>query len=324
MSLLITGGTGFLGSYLARYALLEKAENKIVILDKYIDRGRIEDILDQVLIVEGDITDLNTVKSVVESHSIDHIAHFAFILGSPALGQMIPYVQVQSLGTANIFEAARSSGVKRVLFASSVGVYGKQDTEYLTETLIPNPTGPYGSSKLWGEALGRYYTQEIGLEVVSLRFGSTYGLGRAWRGSYNSGLLTPPKQTHYMAKVEDAVDGNIIEMPRDDIMSDWTYAADAAQAAWLALHTDHLPYHLYNVCSERQCVGDFTKILRELLPESVISISKTKLANNPHPPMDNRRLREIGFTPRYTLKSGLEDYIKRILAYKEYSQKYSL
>jgi UDP-glucose 4-epimerase len=314
-----TGGTGFLGSYFTRYALLKGGEKQIVVLDNYIDRGRIEDVRESVTLIEGDVSQTDTVRAVVEDHGIDRIAHFAFILGSPAIGQMIPYVRVQALGTANVFEAARLAGVKRVLFCSSVAAYGRQEAALLTEDLAVNPTEPYGSSKVWSEALGRYYTQELGLEVVSLRFGSTYGLGRARRGSYSSGLLNPPREIHYMARVEEAVRGRAIEMPQDDALADWTYAMDAAQAGWCALSADQLPHHLYNVSSERRRVGDFTRALRELLPDAVIRTSETQ-PDHSHKPMDGRSLKkELGFTPRYTLKSGLEDYIERIRAYERHS-----
>lgn len=314
MTILVTGGTGFLGSYFTRYALREGGEARIVAFDKYADRGRIADVLDRVTLIEGDVSDPEAVRSVIENHGIDRIVHFAFILGSPPPGKMIPYVQVQSLGTANVFEAARLAGVKRVVFGSSVAAYGRQDAAVLREDLSVDPMEPYGFSKVWGEALGRHYTQQLGLEVASLRFGSTFGLGRAWRGSYSSGLLQPPRDIHYMAKVEEALRGSAIEMPRDDAVADWTYAGDAAQAVWLALTANRLPYHLYNVSSERRCVGDFTQAMRELLPEATITISEAE-PGNPHAAMDNSRLKALGFAPRYTLKSGLEDYIERIRAY---------
>ena len=55
-------------------------------------------------------------------------------------------------------------------------------------------------------------------------------------------------------------------MPRDDAMADWTYAADAAQAAWLALNAPELPHRLYNVGAERRPVGEFTRAMRKLHP----------------------------------------------------------
>lgn len=323
MAVLITGGTGFLGAYLTRYALREGGEQRIVVLDRYVERARIADVLDRVTVVEGDVSDTDTVQAAIAEHGIDRIAHFAFILGSPLPGRMIDYVKVQALGTANVFEAARLAGVKRVLFASSVAAYGKQEVATLTEDLVRNPDNPYGAAKAWGECLADHYTRQLGLEVVTVRFGSTYGLGRARRGSYASGMLDPPRQTHYMARVEDAARGLPITMPRDDAMADWTYAADAAQAGWLALSAGHLPHHLYNVGAERRPVGDYTQALRELLPDAEISVSPTETPGNAHLPMDATRLREdLGFAPKYSLKTGVADYIRCIRAYDSYAEKH--
>jgi nucleoside-diphosphate-sugar epimerase len=293
----------------------------VVVLDRYVDRGRIADALDRVTLIEGDVTDAEVVRSTIEKHDVDRVAHFAFMLGSPTPGHMIPYVRVQCLGTATVFEQARAAGVARVLFCSSVAAYGAQTASPLSEDLVVNPTEPYGSSKVWGEALGRHYAAELGLEVVSLRFGSTYGLGRAWRGSYNSGLLNLPAESHYMARVEEVVRGKPIELPRGDAVVDWTYAADSAQAVWLALTADRLPHHLYNVRSERRPVSDFTRVLQELLPKADIKTSESELPGHAHPSMDNSRLiSDLGFRPKYPLETGLRDYISRIHAYDGYEQ----
>ena len=123
--------------------------------------------------------------------------------------------------------------------------------------------------------------------------------------------------------VEDAVRGKPIELPRGDAVVDWTYAADSAQAAWLALTAAQLPHHLYNVRSERRPIGDFTRALRELVPEADISTSETELPGNAHPSMDNSRLTsDLGFTPKYPLETGLRDYISRIHAYDSYQQQH--
>lgn len=312
MPLLITGGTGFLGAYLTRYAL-SMGEKYVVVLDRYADRGRIADVLDRVILVEGDVSDTDAVRAIIAEHGIDRIAHFAFVLGSPATGQMINYIKVQALGTANVFECAREAGVKRVLFASSVAAYGAQDASLLDESLIPNPQSLYGASKVWAEAMAEHYTKHLNLEIVTVRYGSTYGLGRAWRGSYSSGLLPVPAETHYMARVEQAVRGVPITMPNSQVLADWTYGADAAQAAWLALTAENLPHHLYNVGAERLPVGDYTRAMKMLLPEAQIAVMETEMPGNAHVPMCAARLRDdLGFTPRYSLMHGLADYIERI------------
>jgi len=124
-----------------------------------------------------------------------------------------------------------------------------------------------------------------------------------------------------MARIEAAVRGQPIAMPRDDAEADWTYAGDAAQAAWLALTADELPHHLYNVGTERRCVRDFTKVLRELLPEATITTAGDEAPGNAHAPMDASRLKnDLGFAPRFTLRSGAEDYIRRIRIYDAFQQ----
>lgn len=317
MTLLITGGTGFLGSYLTRLAVAQGVP--VIVLDRYPDRGRIADVIDRVTLIEGDIADPDLLGSAIARHDVERIAHFAFILGSPKPGQMLPYVQVQCMGTANVFEAARVAGVKRVLYASSVAAYGSQQATLLTENLVPNPSEPYGSCKAWAEAMGRHYSVQLGLEVVSLRFGSTYGFGRGSRGSYSSGLLETPRNVHYMARVDDAVRGRAIELPRDDALADWTYAGDAARAAWLALTAPSLPHALYNVQAERGPVGAFTDALRKLLPEADIRTSSSEMPGNAHSPMSNRRLVEdLGFAPAFSFESGLADYIERVRIYDRY------
>jgi UDP-glucose 4-epimerase len=312
VTILVTGGTGFLGAYFTRHAL-QRGE-RVVVLDRYVDRGRIEDVLDQVVLVEGDVADTELVGAVIRDHQVDRIAHFAFILGGPAPGRMVPYVRVQCLGVANVYEAAQAAGVRRVVFCSSIGAYGAQTASPLTEELLPNPTSLYGSSKVWAESLGRHY-RGLGLEVVNLRFGSTYGLGRAWRGSYNSGLLTTRPGTHYMASVEDAVRGRPIELPPDETLADWTYAADGAEAVWLALTAAAPSYDLYNICSEVRPVGEFRRALQRLLPDVVVSV-KADGGGEVYPPMDNTRLtKDLGFRPKFTLEDGVRDYIDRVRAY---------
>ncbi len=214
------------------------------------------------------------------------------------------------------------AGVKRVLFASSVAAFGAQQANVLTEDLVPNPSEPYGVCKAWGEAMGRHYHGQLGLDVVTLRFGSTYGSGRGRRGSYGSGLLQAQPHVHYMARVDEAVHGNPIEMPRDDAVADWTYAADAAQAAWLALTFDSLPHRLYNVAGLRGPVGEFTAALRRALPDADIRTSETEVPGNAHVSMSNERLvKDLGFTPAYSFDAGLADYIALVRSYDSYHQR---
>lgn len=74
MALLITGGTGFLGSYLARYALEQGGQDRVVVLERYPDRARIADVLDRVTLIEGNVADAAQVSAVMSDHDIDRVA----------------------------------------------------------------------------------------------------------------------------------------------------------------------------------------------------------------------------------------------------------
>lgn len=319
VTLLITGGTGFLGSYLASHVAEEHPSERVVVLEKFPVPARISGVLDRVTVVEGDVTDLGTVETVVRRHHVERVAHLAFVLGGPAPGTVPAYTAVQCQGTANVLEAARRAGVSRVLFASSVAIYGPQAAAVLTEDLLVNPVGLYASAKAWGESVARHYSDEHGLDTVVLRYGSTYGLGRASRGSYASGLTGVPATVHYMARVEDAARGKDVVMPTDDAEADWLYAGDAARAAWLALTAAKLSHRVYNVGSERRPVGDFTNALRRALPGVTITSSAEELPGHAHAAMDFSRLRhDLGFRPRYDFDEGIGDYIRRVRAHDSY------
>jgi nucleoside-diphosphate-sugar epimerase len=328
MSILVTGGTGFLGSYLVRYLVDEQGRDDVVVFDKYVDLARLGDAAGRVRVIEGDVGDAGALAAVAREHRVDAIAHLASLLGNPRGDQLAPYVQAVCGGFVNVMVAAQQAGARRVLFASSVAAYGTRDQatytesepaadQLMTEEEEGTARDAYGASKLWSEAMGRYCSRILGTDFLVLRFGSTFGLGRSARGSYRSGLVNAPNSGHFMARVERAAQGHAIVMPNDAQIVDWTYAADAAHAAWLGLTAHDPPHRLYNVAAERRPIGAFTAKLRELLPDAEISSDPAEHATSEHRFMDGTRIREeLGFRPRYTLETGLEDYIERLRDYQ--------
>ena len=154
------------------------------------------------------------------------------------------------MGTANVFEACRIHGVSRVVYASSVAVYGglpNRDQE-VTEDVVPRPNGFYGACKLWAEHIAETYNQEYGLDVIGLRPTSVFGLGRGQRGSYASRLTPIPETPHFMVLPELAALGEPVVMPPDEQETDWIYAADAAEAWRCALTAENPEYRIFNMC----------------------------------------------------------------------------
>ena len=314
MSVMITGGTGFLGSYLARHLIQQKGETAIVLFDMYPNMSRVEEIRDQVTIVQGDILEPQELLSTMDKHGVDRVIHLAAIPGNPQPEKFVPFLRVMCMGTANVFEACRLHGVSRVVYASSESVYrgNPNPTEEVDEDVAPMPQGLYGASKAWGEQIAETYRQQHGLDYTVLRPTSVFGLGRGQRGSYASRLTPIPETPHYMVLPELAALGEPVEMPHDDLLTDWIYAADAAEAWYCALTVKDPAHRVFNLRSERRRVGELTAYLRVLLPDAQITASQEPV-NFQIQLMSNKRLvEELGFRARYTMETGMVDYLNRV------------
>ncbi|MFX0184934.1 MAG: NAD-dependent epimerase/dehydratase family protein [Candidatus Hodarchaeota archaeon] len=126
MSILITGGTGFIGSFLARH-LLNNSSEQLVLLDYFINQKRITDIIqnERVEIIQGDISNWSELISLGKSiDSISTIYHFASIMPPVTENKLEVSFRVNIQGTFNILEYARYFGVSKVIYASSGAVYG--------------------------------------------------------------------------------------------------------------------------------------------------------------------------------------------------------
>ncbi len=321
MAIMITGGTGFLGSYLTRHLVQEKGikGKQIILFDRYPNRERIAEVLDDVVLVSGDITEPSEIAAAIKAHQVDQVYHLAAILGDPPPGQVVSYMKVMCDGTLNVLEASRIFGIKRVVYASSVAVYlgglkwrsVKRSGEALDEDDPPSPGGFYGMCKYYAENLAALYTRRFGLETVGLRPTSVFGFGRWMRGSYASGLTPVPEDVHYMVLPELAAIGRPVAMPPDDTESDWIYAADAAEAWYCAMNAPKPRRPVYNMAAEMRRMADVTAHLRKLLPDANITVSEKRVPTVPKMKCDDLR-NDLGFQPRYTMETGMTHYLSMV------------
>jgi UDP-glucose 4-epimerase len=314
MAIMITGGTGFLGSYLARYLVNQEHREDVVIFEKFLNPGRIHDIVDKVTVVQGDVQEPLAVLEAMRTHNVDKVLHLAFIAGVEEPGKALPYLQFQCGATATVYECARLAGIKRVVNASSHAVYGARFDKAVTEDDTLRPGGQlYAACKIWTEHVAENYNQRYGMEIVSLRMQSGYGIGRVQRArDWAAGLLNPDgwKKPNYRANAELAAQGHAVSMPPDEEIDDFLHASDTAQAFWLAATADKVPSAVYNVAGEHRPVGDYTRIMRELLPDAQVTVGP--MQRNPTL-LDSTRIRaELGFAPKYTLETGLAEYVRDV------------
>ncbi len=184
MKFLVTGGAGFIGSHLVERLLSEGHE--IVCIDDFNDfydpsfkRDNISAFSDKesFKLVEGDIRDLSLLKQVFKEHSFDQVIHLAARAGvRPSIKEPQLYVDVNINGTVNLLECMQEHGIKKMVFASSSSVYGKNKKVPFQESdLLDSPFSPYAATKTAGEVVCKTYFELYGISSVCLRFFTVYG-----------------------------------------------------------------------------------------------------------------------------------------------------
>jgi UDP-glucuronate 4-epimerase len=185
MNFLVTGGAGFIGSHVCERLLLSghavwAFDDLNPFYDPRLKRRNLADIeslAKPFVFVQGDVTDRAALGALTGRVKFDQIIHLAARAGvRPSLEEPALYQRVNVEGTVNVLEAARGSGVRKVIFASSSSVYGvNAKVPFVESDPVFSAISPYAASKLAGEALGHVYHHVYGMDVVALRFFTVYG-----------------------------------------------------------------------------------------------------------------------------------------------------
>src|ERR1700722_3442472 len=185
MNFLVTGGAGFIGSHVCE-RLLRDGHSVWAFDDlnpfydpqfKQRNLREIQSLAKPFEFVHGDITDAAALAEIFSSVKFDQVIHLAARAGvRPSLEQPALYQRVNVEGTINVLEAARKSGVKKIILASSSSVYGLNSKVPFSESdPVITAISPYAASKLACEALGHVYHHIYKMDVTMLRFFTVYG-----------------------------------------------------------------------------------------------------------------------------------------------------
>ena len=181
MKILVTGGSGFIGSHIVEH-YQDKAEEIRVLDNLRTGYRRNLDGLKHVFI-EGSVTDRETVAKAVAG--VDYIFHMAALVSVPeSMAKPGECVDINVHGLLNVLEAAAGGGVKKLVFASSAAIYGDNPTVPKLETMLPEPKSPYAVTKLDGEFYLDLFNRERGLETAAIRFFNVFGPRQDPKGAY--------------------------------------------------------------------------------------------------------------------------------------------
>ena len=179
MSVMVTGGTGFIGNRIIR-KLLDGGE-EVVCFDLAPPRANLEPYMDRVKMYRGDVTQLPHLLEAINTNGVHKIIHMAALLPPDTEERHHYAMQVNIGGTNNVFEAARWTGVERVVYASSIAVYGVQTTfgeRPITEDDLNDPINVYGMTKSVNDFSAKRYIDRHGMDLVGVRICTVFGHGR--------------------------------------------------------------------------------------------------------------------------------------------------
>ncbi len=299
MSIMITGGGGFIGSHLAR-RLVEDGE-EVVVFDISPDTSLLTDILDRIHFVQGDVVDVIDIMNTVSKFDVMDIFHTAamLILDCEAKPQRALRVNVE--GTVNILEVARLMDLRRVVFISSAAVFSPDLPEPVGDDAPKYPTTVYGATKLASELYGLKYARAYGVDFRALRFTWVYGPGRTRGATAFASLM-----------VERPARGETIKVQQNqESKGDWLYVKDAVKALMLAREVDKVECRIYNIAGGTHRIGQVANLVRKLLPDARIEFeSNVPVVSSSFD--DAYAREELGWKPTYTIEKGVKDFIDEV------------
>ncbi len=302
--ILVTGGAGFIGSYVVEL-LLDLAPQKIVILDNLV-RGSYENMInfiDNPLVefIEGDIRNNELLDDCVKG--CDYVFHMAALRINSCAANPKEGFEVMLQSTFNLADLCVKHKVKKVIYSSSASVYGLAQHFPTPETDNPydNQTF-YGAAKMWGEQLFRSYKFMYGLDYVALRYFNAYG----------PRMDTDGKYTEVMIKWLDCIrDGkNPLIYGDGSTTMDFVYVKDIAQANIKAMLSD-ITDQAFNIgnCEEtslKQLLDvlltvNNSKLVPEYREENSVNPVSRRLADI------NKAKKMLNFTPSISLTEGMKE-----------------
>ena len=313
MSVLVTGGAGFIGSHLVER--LVGRGDRVVCLDNFDDfyppevkRANIAAALDGGLceLVEGDIRDADLCARLLRRGDVEAVVHLAARAGvRPSIEQPALYQEVNCTGTLNLLEAVRHGRpVRRFLFGSSSSVYGvNSKVPFSEDDPVGRPISPYAATKRAGELLCHVYQHLYGVPIVCLRLFTVYGPRQR-----------PDLAIHKFARLIDA-DGPIPAYGDGTSRRDYTFVSDIVDGIVAALDVPEgrLGWQIINLRNSEPVAlralitlleGGLGKQAQVLwLPEQPGDVPVTCA--------DISRARELlGYAPSYPIRQGIAEFVE--------------
>ena len=261
--------------------------------------------------------DLPRLMDVIKRHRVTHIVHAAAFVGAVSQANPALSVQVNVMGMVNVLEAARLFDVKRVVYTSAKGVYGPVLGEYgspiyrpMPEDLPKNRNASTICEAPWASMSASIIRLNMGLDVVVLRFASTYGPGKTARHG-KMGVMSQIVENLRRTEYRFVAQGG-------DEKDDFIYNKDSAHGIYLATIAEQPKSRVYNIgTGVGVTLNDFARVIRRHLPQARIEIGPgLNFLGMPYPASGNHHISrartELGYAPQFDLERGIADYLESL------------
>ncbi len=310
MTTLITGGSGFLGNYLAK-ELVNKGEK---VISMYSSNPNllpyVKDIEDKIVKVQGDLSRWQDIFDIITKHGVTKIYHSGAFLSQLAEEYPSKAFEINLLGTWYVLEAARMFDLEQVIFVSTVASFGDYISDPVKNTDPQYPHTMYGVTKVSSERLGEYYKRKFGVDFRGVRLPSVIGPGRGPGGvsAYSTLIVeTPAKGKPYDVFVEEKS-----RMPMLYVKDATKCLINLAEA-----NEDNLNYRVYNIQGFSPTAGEMVKEINKVLPEAEINFKpeedKVSIVNSwPDELDDTEAKKDWNWQPDYDLESTIKDFVHEV------------
>jgi UDP-glucose 4-epimerase len=296
---LVTGGAGFIGSHLVE-ALVERGEF-VRVLDNFStgDRRTLDAVLDDIELVEGDVTDAEAVRRA--TRGVEVVFHQAALASVPrSVANPLATHRACVDGTLNVLLAARDAGVRRVVYAASSSAYGNSERLPKSEHHPTAPLSPYAVAKLAGEHYCAAFSTVYRLETVRLRYFNVFGPRQSPDSPYAAVIPL---------FIQAMTSGKRPVLHGDGSQSrDFTFVADVVQANLLAAEALGVSGRVYNVArGERTTLLGLVEHLNVLLGVRIApQFTAPRAGDVKHSLADiHRAVTDLGYDPRTDIPTGL-------------------
>ncbi|MAF85701.1 MAG: hypothetical protein CL875_04405 [Dehalococcoidales bacterium] len=309
MTYLVTGGTGFIGSRIVRDLVREGEQ--VIIFDWQPNRSSLERLMSEeeiesrVKIVQGEITDPPHLFRTISENNVAKIIHPASLLVLDSNANPYLAVKVNCEGTICVFEAARTMGLTKVIWASSNACFGPSDKypeEYIPNDAPHYPQNVYAATKSFNEVVAAYYIDHYGVDITGIRYMHVYGAGvrRGFFATILQDLIFNP-----------AI-GKPGRVPHGDAVIGWSYVDDPARASVMASKVLKTRTKSYSIMGDVHSVKEASDYVQKILPNVDLTVAPGGFTGDPVKFDTNLIEEEIGYRPRWSMEQGIKETINLV------------